>query len=586
MRPFGQSRRSLWLRRTRVAPLALVAVSAMLLLPFGALGVAAASAAPRAAASTFTCSGADTQAGAGTLTGGTYSSVTVNGGCLVDDGQVTVTGNLTVETSQGALIVAFAKNDHAASGTSGLTVDGNILVDSGATLILGCEPNTGLTCIDDSSEASPDNVHGSVVATNPLGVVVHDSTIGGDARQSGGGGGAFSGPGADCTPTGVFNAFGPHGSPAYSDYEDNTIGGNLWVTGLQTCWFGALRDKVGGSVSVINNTMADPDAGEVLTNHIQGNLVCAGNSPANQYGDSGGKPNIVGGFAVGQCGFGVLKPNPAPVPPPNGNPAGPLEHLSLPSPALQGYDLSAGDGGVFTFGTSFFGSASTTPPNLNYVGIATAPGGLGYWLANASAAVKAYGPNAQTPGSWTPSFTPTKPVVGIAAVPGGDGYWEAAADGGVFSSGPSATFYGSAGGLKLVKPIVGIAAVPTGNGYDLVAADGGVFTYGKGAVFHGSTGGKTLVAPIVGMANDPTTGGYWLVASDGGVFSFDAPFYGSLGGHHLDAPIAGIAAAPTGNGYYLVAEDGGVFALGPGTHFQGSLGNHHLVVPIDGIGLG
>ncbi len=34
-------------------------------------------------------------------------------------------------------------------------------------------------------------------------------------------------------------------SPVYSDYEDSTIGGNLRVTGLGSCWYGALRDHVG-----------------------------------------------------------------------------------------------------------------------------------------------------------------------------------------------------------------------------------------------------------------------------------------------------------------------------------------------------
>ena len=325
---------------------------------------------------------------------------------------------------------------------------------------------------------------------------------------------------------------------------------------------------------------------EVLTNRIQGNLICSANSPGNQYGDSMGMPNVVGGFAVGQCGFGVVAPNPAPTPGPPPTPAGPLEHIATPSPSPPGYALGAADGGVFTFGTPFFGSAAGTTTPLPYVGFAAAPGGKGYWLANASAAVKAFGPNAQVPGSSSPSFVPSKPVVGVAAAPGGDGYWQAAGDGGVFSAGPGAPFFGSAGSIPLTKPVVGIGAVPTGDGYDLVASDGGVFTFGPGAQFHGSLGATHLNAPVVGMVIDPATGGYWLVAADGGVFSFDAPFFGSLGSVHLDQPIVGIAAAPTGNGYYLTAKDGGVFTFGPGAHFQGSLGGVTLTAPIAAIGLG
>jgi hypothetical protein len=554
----------------RVARLAVVSVSALLVVPFGALGGTTFA----AAAAATTCSG--TQASPGSLAGGTYSSVTVTGPCAVNGGQVVVTGNVTVEGPNGALVSTFAHNIHGA-GTSGLTVHGNVLVGTGATAFLGCFASSQ-PCNDDNQNAptlnSPDVVDGDVIATNPLGVVVHDTTVVGDVRQSGGGGGAFSGPGKNCTPTGIFNKFG---SPVFSDYEDSMIGGNLWVTGLQTCWLGTLRVQVGGSATFLNNTMADPDAGEILTNNIHGNLICAGNSPTNQFGDSHGSPDTVGGFATGQCGFGVLQPNPAP--------AGPLQHLSQPSSTLQGYDLGAADGGVFSLGTPFFGSAAGTASTMPYVGIATAPGGDGYWLANAGGAVSNFGPNGRSFGS-AASLALNKPVVGIAAAPGGDGFWEAAGDGGVFGFGPSASFFGSAGSIHLNQPIVGVAAAPTGDGYDLVASDGGVFTYGPGAHFFGSTGSLHLNRPIVGMVSDPATGGYWLVASDGGVFSFNAPFFGSLGAIHLNQPIVGIAAAPAGNGYYLVASDGGVFAFGPGAHFQGSLGSIHLNAPIAGGALG
>ena len=56
--------------------------------------------------------------------------------------------------------------------------------------------------------------------------------------------------------------------------------------------------------------MADPDAGEVVQNTVQGNLVCNANSPAVQFGDSGAAPNQAGGNAVGQCGSDVLSPDP------------------------------------------------------------------------------------------------------------------------------------------------------------------------------------------------------------------------------------------------------------------------------------
>ena len=552
----------------------LVPVTAAALL-MGLVGLLGSSPSASAATPTsVTCSG--TSASPAPLPGGTYSAVTVTGVCTVNAGQVVVTGNVTVDPG-AALVAAFANND-GGSGTSGLTVDGDIDVGSGATLLLGCEA-AHFACIDDPNQSSPtlnaaETVKGSVVATDPLGVILHLTAVGGDASQAGGGGGL------SCTPTGIFAKFG---SPVYSDYEDNTVGGNLRVTGLTSCWLGGLRNKVGGSVTYADNTLADPDANEILTNQIAGNFLCSNNSPVMEYGDSQGSPNRVGGFATGQCAFGVEQPNPAAVPGKGGNPAGPLTPISVPSTTPPGYWLTAGDGGVFSFGVPFLGSQSGIV-GQPVVGMAAVPGASSYNLAGAGGAVYGHGPHASDCAGL--DTVPNQPVVGIAAAPGGNGCWLAAADGGVFSFGTNAPFFGSAVGLTLNHPIVGIAAAPNNDGYYLVASDGGVFAYGPGATFQGSMGGQHLNQPIVGMAVDPSTGGYWLVAADGGVFSFDAPFLGSMGGTTLNKPVVGITATPTGDGYYLVAADGGIFALGPGARFQGSTGSLQLNEPVVGIALG
>lgn len=73
---------------------------------------------------------------------------------------------------------------------------------------------------------------------------------------------------------------------------------------------------------VLHITMADPDAMEIATSTIRGDLACFANSPAIQFGDSAGSPNIVGGLASGQCGFSVLIPSP--------EPSGPLTRVSIP----------------------------------------------------------------------------------------------------------------------------------------------------------------------------------------------------------------------------------------------------------------
>ena len=533
----------------------------------------AASAGPVNAAGGYTCSGG-TAAAPQTIPPGTYSSllVTSQGTCAVDAGPVTVTGDVTVAAG-GAFVDAFSN--------APLTVDGNVTVGSGALSFLGCEPNF-FACFDNANAVGVERIKGSLVSNSALTVVTHQLLVTGDVKFLGGGGGVScpnAGPGSGTVPGGTPAAqfLNANQTPPYFDNEDNTVGGNVWITGIKTCWIGSLRNGVGGSFVDQDNTMADPDAGEVLANHVSGNLICMGNAPATQFGDSHSTSNVVAGAALGECAFGVKQANPAP--------AGPLQPISVPNPKPQGYVLGGGDGGVFTFGTGFHGSAPGTNEIFNYTGIATAPGGDGYWIANGSGHVVNFGPNAKSLGDPAGAILAT-PLVGIAASPWGDGYYLASGDGGIFNYGPGTHFYGSAGGVKLTQAVVGLAASAGGNGYYLVAKDGGVFNYGPGARFHGSLGGIKLTAPIVGMAVDPVTGGYWLVGADGGVFSFDAPFLGSLGGVHLAQPVVGIAAAPGGDGYYLVGRDGGVFACGAGAHFQGGTGGVTLDQPVIGLALG
>jgi hypothetical protein len=200
------------------------------------------------------------------------------------------------------------------------------------------------------------------------------------------------------------------------------------------------------------------------------------------------------------------------------------------------------------------------------VGMASLPGGQGYWLVAKDGGIFNYGA-AKFYGS-AGALTLKSPIVGMAAAPDGKGYWIVAADGGVFNYG-SAKFYGSAGALTLKSPIVGMAAAPDGKGYWLVARDGGVFNYGS-AKFHGSAGALPLNSPVVGMASAPDGNGYWLVAGDGGIFTYgSARFKGSAGALKLVSPVVGMAASPVGIGYWLVAADGGVFTYG-NARYRGS----------------
>jgi hypothetical protein len=212
------------------------------------------------------------------------------------------------------------------------------------------------------------------------------------------------------------------------------------------------------------------------------------------------------------------------------------------------------------------------------IGLGTLHDGSGYWEAESTGAVAAFG--AATNYGSLADMSLNSPIVGIQPTPDGKGYWLVAADGGIFSFGDAA-FYGSTGGLHLTAPIVGMASTPDGKGYWLVAADGGVFSFGD-APFHGSMGGQRLNRPIVGISADPSTGGYWLVAADGGIFSFGAPFFGSTGAIHLDQPIVGMEALSNGQGYRFEAADGGVFCFGQAS-FAGSMGGQSLVAPVVGM---
>jgi len=278
------------------------------LLALGVFGVAASS--TKAGASSpsnrTSCSGTLSAPG---LLSGTYSGdVTVRGFCVVNGGPTLIRGDLRLAAGS-ALNATFALNDVTHVGATSLTVKGDVTVGSGATLAMGCEPNFS-PCSDDPAASTGGTLTGQntisrdVTASGALALIVHASYIKGDVRQSGGGGGL------SCVPptTGVFALM--H-SPVFSDYENNTISGDLKVTGVHSCYFGGLRDSVKGDLSYTNNTFGDPDASEVLTNVVSGDIACSGNSPVVHYGDSAGMPNRAH-EASGECSFTAMQPNPAP----------------------------------------------------------------------------------------------------------------------------------------------------------------------------------------------------------------------------------------------------------------------------------
>jgi hypothetical protein len=147
-------------------------------------------------------------------------------------------------------------------------------VGVGATFVLGSEESGWTT----------GTIGGGVHANDPASVQIHFATINGGIHIHGG-----SGP------------FGPPFGVTWNAIEDNVIHGGSTISGYDGFWFGFIRNTVRGTVRLTDNTLADPDANEYVTNTIHGSLMCSGNDPAPQVGDSEGLPNVVTGRKMGQC---------------------------------------------------------------------------------------------------------------------------------------------------------------------------------------------------------------------------------------------------------------------------------------------
>jgi hypothetical protein len=231
-----------------------------------------------------TCSG-------GPVAAGTYSSLAIAGVCAVNAGNVRVDGNLNVLPG-GVLVAAFSGSD--------LSIGGNLIVEAGAILVLGCEPRA-FPCLNDPNARTggtlftSDTIGGNLTAEDSLAVLVHHNSIGRNVALTGGGGGV------SCNPNPLLSSLAGFPAPPFATFEDNRIGGTASITGWRSCWLGFIRDTVSGNVNFNDNVTADPDGNEVTTNTIDGNLNCEGDSPNPQIGDSRGSLNTVFGRATGQC---------------------------------------------------------------------------------------------------------------------------------------------------------------------------------------------------------------------------------------------------------------------------------------------
>ncbi|HLI44405.1 MAG TPA: hypothetical protein VKU92_08040 [Acidimicrobiales bacterium] len=233
----------------------------------------------------------------GSISPGHYTSLVVKGVCFGPaKGLVSVSGRVTVAAGAALLGNYPSPKKGAPEGDATWRIGGGVTVASGGTFIMGCEAAFG--CQLTTSDA----IDGGITARDALSVIVHATAIQGRVFVSGGGGGE------KCVPTGVFKMIG---QPPYTDFEDNTVKGNLRVSDLASCWLGIARDAVDGNVTIAKDQLADPDAIEILSNAIVGSLRCTANSRVwdsaeASFGQTSlypriAEPNSVVGDRLGQC---------------------------------------------------------------------------------------------------------------------------------------------------------------------------------------------------------------------------------------------------------------------------------------------
>lgn len=253
-------------RAKRLRALGTVAVAAGLALAGGPALAAGPTQAPA-----YTCTGGD-------IPSGSYTSITVTGPCSVPSGAViSVAGNIDVEA--GAML-------DAQSAPSTITVGHNVTGAAGSLVGLGCQPpsytgNSAHECVVDPTGHSTITVTGNVTVTDALAALLNGITVNGNVTLSGGGG------------------------PIPWSIKNNTIGGNLTVSGQTTEWLGVLFNKVGRNATLTDITVVDEHPGApgvyVVRNTVGWNLTCTNLVPGVSGGFVPGSVNVVGHKAIGQC---------------------------------------------------------------------------------------------------------------------------------------------------------------------------------------------------------------------------------------------------------------------------------------------
>lgn len=228
------------------------------------------------AAPSYTCTG-----DGASVPGGTYSSLTIKGNCNVDDGDVHVVNNVTLKPN-AALWQIWVGSD--------LTVGGSVSAGKNTTLVLGC--GYGFFCYNVEGVATA-NIQHDIVTAGANTVQVVFSHIGGSVTQTGGGGGNNANTCEEVNADVSLSVTEPE-----STYYEDTIGGDVTITGVHTCFLEIYGSSIGQSVTYTGNKTYFSNGNEIEANHIARNLACVGNVPPPvDFGDT----NFVAGLATGQC---------------------------------------------------------------------------------------------------------------------------------------------------------------------------------------------------------------------------------------------------------------------------------------------
>lgn len=215
---------------------------------------------------------------AGDIPSGNYASITVTGACTVPaDAVISVVGNVNV--------AAGASLD-AQSAPSTITVGRNVNGAPGSTVGLGCQPpaltgNSAHECVIEPAGHSTITVKGDVTVVKGFAVLLNGITVKGNVTLVGGGG------------------------PIPWSIKNNTIKGNLTVSGQTTDWLGVLFNQIGRNATLIKINVTDTHPGApgvyIVQNKIGSNLTCFGLTPGVSGGFVPGAVNVVGRHATGQC---------------------------------------------------------------------------------------------------------------------------------------------------------------------------------------------------------------------------------------------------------------------------------------------